>query len=147
MPHDSATTPLRGRQVRGSLPEVNLGHQTNFLWGVTRDILYGGGKRLLVANRDLCGEYDRLRSEAEFCDAVVVPGSLLLLLVLMNLQFSPYVEVLVFGGAVVLFAFLFHAARALDREALSMYAHAVADGVVSTQTLDVNRQASNHYYL
>lgn len=104
--------------------------------GVCLDIIFGGGKRLLVANKDLFDEYDRLVGEAEFRDAVTGPGLAFIAIVLFNTHLPIWLDVLACAGAVMIAIVLFFHARALDREANSMYAHAVADGYVSTAVLD-----------
>lgn len=96
------------------------------------DIIFGGGKRLLAAHKDLFDDYDRLKAEAEFRDAVGIPGVLFTAMALNDAHFSAWAAVVLAAVVLVLAAVLFGHARALDREANSMYAHAVADGVVST---------------
>ena len=125
---------------RPSMRRVGLlrseAHDEGLAHAVAIDIIFGGGKRLLVANPDLHGEYDRLVSEAEFRDAVLLPSFLLLGVVLANVDASLSMEAVTTVVVALLGVVLFAQARALDREARSMYAHAVADGVVSTAALD-----------
>ncbi len=103
---------------------------------VLAEIVLSGGKRLLVANRDLYADYDRLQAEAELRLAIVPPA--LLLAVAMTLQVPAALSVEI--GAVALVAVIgvmvLGDAQAILRDAHSMYAHMVADGVVSTPTLD-----------
>ena len=100
------------------------------------DILFGGGKRLLVANKDLYGEYDRLTAEAEFRDAVTLPGLAFVAIVLANIEGTVATEVALASFGLLVGLILTAQARGLDRQANSMYAHAVADGIVSTAVLD-----------
>lgn len=107
------------------------------LKGVLADIINGGGVRLLASNTDLYQEYDRIRAEAEFREAVAVPGLVLLFVMVQQVAWGLWTETLV--GALVLIGLLLLLvqAQALHREANSMYAHTVADGVVSTASLDL----------
>lgn len=103
---------------------------------VCRDIIYGGGKRLLIAHNEAWQEWDRLRSEAEFRDAIAVPLVFLALAITVDSHMpAPRAAALV-ALALAAGAALFAAARREQREASSMHAHLVADGVVSTATLD-----------
>lgn len=103
---------------------------------VLGEIVLSGGKRLLAANRDLYSDYDRLQAEAEFRVAVVPPALLLSVAIALQVPAHPVVEM----GAVLLVGvvctFVVGDALAILREANSMYAHMVVDGVVSTPTLD-----------
>jgi hypothetical protein len=100
------------------------------------EIIFGAGKRLLVANELLYGEYDKLRAEAEFRDAVAVPIVPLAIACVLSLHVSLFVELVVVTATVVVALVLALQARFLDRQAFSTYAHAVADGLVSTALLD-----------
>lgn len=103
---------------------------------VLAEIVLSGGKRLLGTNRDLYGDYDRFLSEAEFRLAVSAPSVLLAVAVALQVPAAWPVE----AGAVVLTGLmagvLVTDALAALREAYSMYAHLVTDGVVATPTLD-----------
>lgn len=103
---------------------------------VLADIIVSGGKRLLSANRDLYMEYDRLRSEAELRLAVVLPAQLLAIVVALQVPANLLAEVASVAVVWVLTALVFADALALTRNANSMYAHAVADRVVTTPSLD-----------
>lgn len=108
---------------------------------VLGEIVVSGGKRLLVVNRDLYSDYDRYQSEAEFRLAVI--GPVLLLSVAVALQ-VPALFAVELGAVVlvhVLCFFIVGDALAIIRQANSMYAHAVVDGVVSTPTLDTDTTA------
>jgi hypothetical protein len=103
---------------------------------VQLEIRRGGGKRLLVVNRDLYLEYDRLQSAAELRRAVAWPGVLLLAALVFSLSWPLWAASIgVFLSLVVLFG-LGLDARLMNKEANSMYAHAVADRIVSTPSLE-----------
>lgn len=109
---------------------------------VLGEIVLSGGKRLLVKNRDLYVDYDRLQSEAEFRFALLLPALLLSVAMVLQVPATVVVEV----GAVVLVTticfFVVGDAFAIRREANSMYAHMVADGLVSTPSLDAGTRSS-----
>ena len=100
------------------------------------EIIFGGGKRLLVANQTLHGEYDRLRSEAEFGAAVALPLTIFTITSLTSLRLSSQSEFLLVLVEIAVAVVLLIQARFLDRQANSVYAHAVADGTVSVSILD-----------
>ena len=100
------------------------------------DIIFGGGKRLLVASPALYDEYERLESEAAFRDAAAIPGLAMLVTLVVELHLSFWSAMIVLALGLALSSMLFVNARQLSREARSMYAHAVCDGSVSTSTLD-----------
>jgi hypothetical protein len=103
---------------------------------VLTDIVVSGGKRLLSADKDLYMEYDRLRSEADLRVAVVAPALLLAVVVAFQVPANALTEVASIGLVAVLAGVIFADALALNRHAHSMYAHAVADRVISTPSLD-----------
>lgn len=103
---------------------------------VLGEIVLSGGKRLLAVNRDLYADYDRFQSEAEFRLAVVPPALLLAVAVALQVPALLVVEVGAVALVAVLGGFVFLDALAIQRDANSMYAHTVADGVVSTPSLD-----------
>jgi hypothetical protein len=103
---------------------------------VLGEIVLSGGKRLLAANRDLYSDYDRLQSEAEFRLAIVLPALLLAITVALQVPGSLVVEVGAIALACTMGASVVGDALAILRESHSMYAHMVADGVISTPTLD-----------
>jgi len=100
------------------------------------EILFSGGHRLLGINKDLYDQYDRLKAEAEFRDAVAAPALLFVVVALFDLRLGLVGE----GTIVVLTSIasylLFSQARRLDRDANSMYAHSIADGLISSPYLD-----------
>lgn len=100
------------------------------------EIVVSGGKRLLIAAKDLYAEYDRLRSEIEFRLAVVPPALLLAVAVALQVPADLAAEILGVGVVAVFGVFVYADAIALNRQANSLYGHAVADGVVSTPSLD-----------
>jgi hypothetical protein len=100
------------------------------------EIRRSGGKRLLVANKDLYLEYDRLQAEADLRRAAAWPG-LVLLVALIGSVSWPLWAILIgtIIGLIILLG-LGMDARVINLEANSLYAHAVADGIVSTASLD-----------
>ena len=108
---------------------------------VCSEVISGGGKRLLVKNKDLYVEWDRLKSEAEFRDAMIGPALLFATLVLPALQWPWWGKTAGAIAVIVILSVLWGHARQLDREANSMYAHAIADGTVATASIDARRQA------
>jgi hypothetical protein len=103
---------------------------------VLAEIVLSGGKRLLAANRDLYAEYDRMQSEAELRLAVVPPALLLAVAVALQVPAAFAVEVGSLALVAIVAGLVIGDAQALLRNANSMYAHMVADGVVSTPSLD-----------
>lgn len=103
---------------------------------VLAEIVLSGGKRLLGTNRDLYGDYDRFLSEAEFRLAVSAPSLLLAVTVALQVPAAWPVEVGAVALTGLMAAVLVSDALAALREAYSMYAHLVTDGVVATPTLD-----------
>jgi hypothetical protein len=93
------------------------------------------GPRLIMAKPELYAEYDRIRSESEFRDAILVPLPILGTAILLNLHVPTSVKVVVFLAVVVLDVYLFLQARRLFRTAHSIVAHSVADGTISSATM------------
>jgi hypothetical protein len=91
--------------------------------------------RLIIAKPELYAEYDRIRSESEFRDAILVPLPILGIAIVLNLHVPIWVRVVVFLAVVVLDMYLFLQARRLFRTAHSIVAHSVADGTVSSATM------------
>ncbi|HEY8543715.1 MAG TPA: hypothetical protein VIL36_01660 [Acidimicrobiales bacterium] len=103
---------------------------------VLADIVLSGGKRLLGTNRDLYGDYDRLLSEGELRLAVSGPSVLLAVAVALQVPAPWPVEAGGVALTVLMAAALVSDALSSLRDAYSMYAHLVTDGVVATPTLD-----------
>jgi hypothetical protein len=103
---------------------------------VLTDIIVSGGKRLLSTHRDLYMEYDRLRSEAELRLAVVLPALVLAVVVAFQVPATLATEVASIAVVGLIALLVLIDAMTLTRHANSMYAHAVADGVITTPTLD-----------
>jgi hypothetical protein len=101
------------------------------------EIRRSGGKRLLVANKDLYLGYDRLQAEADLRRAAAWPGLVLLVALIGSFSSWPLWEISIGTtiGLIILLG-LGLDARVINLEANSMYAHAVADGIVSTAALD-----------
>jgi hypothetical protein len=93
------------------------------------------GPRLIMAKPELYAEYDRIRSESEFRDAILVPLPILGTAISLNLHVPTWVKVVVFLAVVVLDVYLFLQARRLFRTAHSIVAHSIADGTVSSATM------------
>ena len=120
------------------LCEEEFGDRTLAL-KVCSEIILGGGKRLLVSSKDLYSEWDRLQSEAEFRDAVMAPAALFAIVALFSVEWIWWTRIAVLLILLAVEALLWISARQLDREATSMYAHAVADGLVATAQIDLLR--------
>lgn len=103
---------------------------------VLGEIVLSGGKRLLAANRDLYVDYDRLQSEAEFRFAILPPALLLAVAMVLQVPAALAVEVAAVLLVVAIGILVVADALAIRRQANSMYAHMVADGLVSTPSLD-----------
>jgi hypothetical protein len=100
------------------------------------EIRRSGGKRLLVANKDLYLEYDRLQAEAELRRAVAWPGLVLLVALIGSLSWPLWAALTGIAISLIILLGLGVDARMINLQANSMYAHAVADGIVSTASLD-----------
>jgi hypothetical protein len=109
----------------------------NLIEAVQSDIRRGRGKgRLLVVSKDLYLEYDRLEAEAEFRRAVAWPGLILLVALVASLSWPIWaVWIGMITSLIVLLGLAIHA-RIIQKDANSIYAHAVADDLVSTASLD-----------
>jgi hypothetical protein len=102
------------------------------------EIRRSGGKRLLVANKDLYLEYDRLQAEADLRRAAAWPGLILLVALIDSVSSWWPLRDIIIGtiiGLIILLG-LGIDARMINLQANSMYAHTVADGIVSTAALD-----------
>lgn len=118
-----------------------LGHESTIYdqrvaIGVGSDVILGGGKRLLIASKDLHNEVDRLQAESEFRDALVPPAAILGVVLAASLTMAFWLECIGIVLLVLLLVIMVFQARHMQREALSMHCHAVADGTVSTDFLD-----------
>lgn len=103
---------------------------------VLTDIIASGGKRLLSTHRDLYMEYDRLGSEADLRLAVVFPALVLAVVVAFQVPATLATEVIALAVVGLIALLVLVDAMTLTRHANSMYAHAVADGLITTPTLD-----------
>jgi hypothetical protein len=116
--------------------DMRCSSDRELLTTVCEEIVKSKGERLLVKNRDLYVEYDRTLSEVDLRAALLGPGVLLLIGVELNLAWPSWAKtttgVLAFG---ILIATFLHS-RVLEKLGHSMYAHAVADRLVSTPSLD-----------
>jgi len=130
--------------VQGGAAAAPSAYQEDQAFQLARSVILSGGKRMLVSAKDLYIEHDRLQSEAEFRDAIGLPGLCALALVLWNLKLTIPTEISALAVGALLYVVLFIQARALDREAYSMHGHAVADGMVSTSRLDQLRDDASH---
>jgi hypothetical protein len=95
------------------------------------EIIFSDGMRLLSANKDLYDEFDRVKAEAEFRDAVAIPGLMFTCTALANIaDLAAWTLAVVATVAVAVAGSLSLQARWLDRMAWSTHAHAVADHTV-----------------
>jgi hypothetical protein len=101
-----------------------------------REVLYMS-PRLIVAKPELYAEYDRVKAESEFRDAILLPLPILGTAICLNLNMPLWTKAVVMVLIVALDGYLFLQARRLFRTAHSMVAHSVADGTISSATLSV----------
>lgn len=106
---------------------------------VCRNILTGGGNRLLVSNERLHGQFDRLRSEVEFRHGLAIPFLFLVWAATLRVSWGASLEGFAWTLAVLIDLALLLQARVLSKWSFSLHAHAVADGDVSTPALDEER--------
>jgi hypothetical protein len=92
--------------------------------------------RLIVAKPELYNEYDRVKSESEFRDAILLPMPVLALAVCLHLNTPLLVKIAIMFLVVGLDAYLFRQSRRQFRTAHSMVAHSVADGTIISAALD-----------
>ena len=93
----------------------------------------------MVQETNLYGEYDRLMAEAELRDSVVLPVALFTIVALNDMSLGQVTEISLLVGVFGVLAVIAIHARGLAREGHSLLAHAIADGVVSTASLDRDR--------
>ena len=91
--------------------------------------------RLIVAKPELYSEFDRVRAESEFRDAILIPLPLLSVGIVLNLNIPVWLRVIGIAVTLLIDAFLFRQSRHQFRNAHSMVAHSLADGTISTAAL------------
>lgn len=106
------------------------------VYRVCYDIMVSKGKRLLVANRDVWQEFDRLVAEAEFRDALALPMTIFTATAVFESSPPFLIGTAILASAIGFAGIVFIAARREDREAMSTHAYLVAEGIVSTAYLD-----------
>jgi hypothetical protein len=116
---------------------ARCGSNDELIDSVTIEIRRGRGKgRFLIASKDLYLEYDRLESEAELRRAIAWPGVILLVALIASLSWPLWAALIgISAGLVILLGLGIHA-RIIQKDANSTYAHAVADRIVSTPSLE-----------
>ena len=123
-------------------PDLSLrATATDVARGVLRDTMFID-KRLLSASEPLYNEYSRFRAEAEFRDAILLPAVPLLMTALASVRLSGAKEAILTVGFVALLIAIFVQARNDDREANSILAHAVADGLIATAVMEAANDGS-----
>ena len=129
-------------QASASHPDLSLrATATDVARGVLRDTMFID-KRLLAASEPLYNEYSRYRAEAEFRDAILLPALPLLVATLANLNLSVAEETIGAFAFLTLLIAVFVQARNDDREANSILAHAVADGLIATAVMEAANDGS-----
>jgi hypothetical protein len=103
---------------------------------ILTELLDSGPRRLRVANADLHADFDRLVSEAELRDVLLLPLPLTTIALLTNLALPVATEVLVLIAVAGLVLALFAQARRHDRDAHSLLLSVLSDHTISTATLD-----------
>jgi hypothetical protein len=86
--------------------------------------------RLIVVKPELYVEYDRLRSESEFRDALLLPLLLFSVAVCSNTAMASWIEAIIIALVVLIDCYFFLQSRQQFRTAFSMVAHRVADGTI-----------------
>jgi hypothetical protein len=135
----AATSRLLGELLRTGKedPEVEAAiFDSELQLKLWREGLTDGGRRLIVANAELFGDYDRLQSEAELRDALMVPIPLIVAAVFFNTDVGIGAMVGVAVVVLVLLAVLYRQARRLDRAAFDTVLYAVADHIIGLPSLD-----------
>jgi hypothetical protein len=87
--------------------------------------------RLIIAKPELYAEYDRIKAEGEFRDAILVPLPILTIGILLWVNVALWVKVLAFVLILIIDVYLFLQARSQFRTAHSIVAHSLADGTIS----------------
>lgn len=91
--------------------------------------------RLIIVKPELYAEHDRLKSESEFRDALLLPVPVLTVAICMNIAMPPLLIVMTMILVVLLVCYLFLQARQQFHTAFSMVAHRVADGVIDVSVI------------
>jgi hypothetical protein len=94
-------------------------------------------ERLLASEKDVYSEIDRQDSEAELRESIILPAFVLLPALLLNIDTSVIASIAFSLGYLLLLAFLFMEARSRRIKSTTMLVNAVANGLLSTPTLDV----------
>jgi hypothetical protein len=95
-----------------------------------REILFLS-PRLIIAKPELYAEYDRIRAEGEFRDAILVPLPILTIGILLWVNVALWVKMLAFALVLIIDVYLFLQARRQFSTAHSIVAHSLADGTIS----------------
>jgi hypothetical protein len=95
-----------------------------------REVLYFS-PRLIVAKPELYAEYDRVKTEGEFRDAVLVPLPILTIGILLWINVALWVKALAFALVLIIDVYLFFQGRRQFLIAHSIVAHSLADGTIS----------------
>lgn len=100
------------------------------------EVFRSGPRRLRLASSDLHADFDRLISESELRDGLVISLPLTTAALLANVELTGWTKAALASFSAALVVVLFAQARRSDREAHSLLMGAVADHTVSTHTLD-----------
>ena len=99
-----------------------------------REVLYLS-PRVIVAKPELYAEYDRVKAESTFRDAILVPLPILAAGFLLNVNVALWVKLLLAALVLVIDTFLFVQARHRFSVANSIVAHSLADGTISSAAI------------
>jgi hypothetical protein len=128
---------LHAAKAQGASPaDLDLACRRHLFRLVSSQIPYVE-KRLLVAHPNLHAETDRLVAEAELRDSLLIPLPIAAIGLSMNLSLPLTTRIV--GGVclIALLVSIFFQARSQSVDGNSIVAHAVADGMIGTQSLDM----------
>jgi hypothetical protein len=93
------------------------------------------GPRLLAKNPSVHDELERMKAEADFKDAIAPPLPVVVGALLLHLHVHPVVAAICLAASALLAVDLFRHARIGHKEANSVVAHAIADGLIDTAAI------------
>ncbi|GLY35608.1 hypothetical protein Amsp01_016320 [Amycolatopsis sp. NBRC 101858] len=103
--------------------------------GALTEVLYMS-PRLIVAKPELYAEFSRIKGESEFRDAILLPLPVLAVAVCVNLSAPTWLEAVVLAATGFADIYLFVQSRKHFREAHSLIGHSIADGTISSASMD-----------
>lgn len=109
---------------------------SGLLYRLLTDTFMDGPRRLRLASPDLYADFDRLQSEAELRDSLLLPVPLVAVSVLLNSSLSAAVEAAIGIMLAGLLAVLSIQARIYDRKSNSLLLGTLSDHTISVAALD-----------